>query len=163
MITQDELKQILHYDIETGIFIWKKKIGAKTAVGSVAGTISRGYRKIMLNYKLYSAHRLAWLYIYGEFPKDLIDHINGIKSDNRMCNLRQATQSQNLQNQKKSHKNSLTGEIGVHIHHYAKKKKFVAHIRVNGKQKTLGYFLTKKEASDAYLKAKRELHLFCTI
>ena len=80
MITQSELKNILHYNQDTGVFTWIKN-------SIVAGTVEKkGYIAIKINRKSYKAHRLAWLYIYGNFPKEQIDHLNGIKNDNCINN-----------------------------------------------------------------------------
>jgi len=96
MITQDKLKEILDYNQHTGLFTWKKiKKYSNRSVGDIAGSLSLGYVVIGIDKKIYKAHRLAWLYVYGEFPKEQLDHINGNKEDNRICNLREANQSQN--------------------------------------------------------------------
>ena len=111
MITQEYLKSVLSYDPETGIFTWKyrqgligKKISWNTRYSEKqAGTIDPvGYLGIAIEYKRYYAHRLAWLYMTGELPKKYIDHLNGNKSDNRFLNLREATNSENQQNQKRA-------------------------------------------------------------
>lgn len=146
MITQKELKKILDYNLETGVFVWKEKISDKIIIGKIAGTNSHGYVAIAINKKKYRAHRLAWLYVYGYFPEQ-IDHINQIKNDNKISNLRIATNSQNQANTK-IRKNNKTGYKGVSIH--KKSNKFVAFIRLNGKTKNLGYFNTAIEASNTY-------------
>ena len=98
MLTQAILKEKLHYSIITGEFYWlKPKQGVKT--DNVAGALNlSGHRKIMVNGKLYYAHRLAWFYCTGEFPKHEIDHKNGITDANQWLNLREATRSQNQHN-----------------------------------------------------------------
>lgn len=99
MVTQDELKERLTYDPETGVFTWKK--ARKGNTGRTAGTHDRdGYIVIHLYQRQYRAHRLAWLYVYGEWPRNQIDHINGIRDDNRILNLRDVTPRENSQNQK---------------------------------------------------------------
>lgn len=89
-LTQAELKRKLHYDPDTGIFTWKV-FSPGITIGKVAGAISSGYIRIKVHPSLQYAHRLAWLYVYGYFPEHGTDHINGIKTDNRIANLREAT------------------------------------------------------------------------
>jgi len=99
MLTQAELHQYLNYDPQTGIFTWKVKLSDKINIGQKTGCKNnRGYLLIKINKKLYRAHRLAWLYVYGYFPKFTIDHINRIKTDNRIENLRDVTIQENLKN-----------------------------------------------------------------
>lgn len=100
MITQERLKEILRYDAETGNFHWVNPAGrcGRYPAGSIAGSFDRkGYRTIFINGRPHKAHRLAWLYAYGELP-DQLDHINRVKSDNRLQNLRPANSAQNSGN-----------------------------------------------------------------
>ena len=98
-ITQERLKELLHYDPETGVFTWNVPVARMAKPGGVAGnTNARGYRRISLLNKSYLAHRLAFLYVTGAFPEKVVDHVNGDPSDNRWSNLRPATQAQNLMN-----------------------------------------------------------------
>jgi len=107
MITQQELKELLHYNPETGIFTRKTKVNRNKVIGSIAGTTDfHGYVAIAIDGKKYKAHRLAWLYMYGKFPDNCIDHINNITTDNRIVNLRDATLSQNQCNKKINVNNS---------------------------------------------------------
>lgn len=113
-INRDELVSILNYDANTGIFIWKKPYGTRVPPGSVAGTLdANGYVRIKINGSKYQAHRLAMLYVYGTLPPSDTDHINRIKSDNRISNLRHATRSENKRNTP-ANKNSKSGIKGVH-------------------------------------------------
>lgn len=99
MITQQELKDILHYDPDTGLFTRIKRTANCVKIGDKAGTIdSKGYVQLRVNGKLVLAHRLAFFYMTGEWPKDQIDHINGVRDDNKWANLREATRSQNGMN-----------------------------------------------------------------
>ena len=100
MLTQQQLKEHLSYDYATGVFInLRNKPGRGGGIGSVAGNSNvNGYVYIKVMGKRYMAHRLAWLYHYGEWPVNEIDHINNIKDDNRICNLRDVTHSENQQN-----------------------------------------------------------------
>ena len=98
-LTQDYLKSILHYDPDTGIFRWAKRRATWIPAGTIAGsTCEKGYAIIVINYKIYRAHRLAWLYMTGSHPPEFIDHINLDRKDNRFCNLRLSTRAQNMQN-----------------------------------------------------------------
>lgn len=136
MITQQELKELLNYDQDTGIFTYKKK-RPKCTPGKIAGTYHvNGYTHIQLNRKIYKAHRLAWLYVHGHFPQ-FIDHINCDRGDNRLCNLREATLTQNNQNSKIS-KNNTSGIKGISWNKNA--SKWAATIGVNGKSIYLGIF-----------------------
>lgn len=154
-------RELFHYDQETGIIIWiVSKKGLKA--GSYAGYIdSAGYRIIRIKGRNYKAHRLAWLLAYHFFPSLDIDHINGDRSDNRIENLRQVTNSENQQNQRIARKDNKTGMLGVCFHEHS--KKFNARIKLNGKQISLGYFETAAEAHEKYLHAKRQFHPACTI
>lgn len=154
MITQDKLKGLLNYNPDTGVFTWVNARGNLKA-GSVAGTVDyQGYVRISINERRYRAHRLAWLYVHGETLTVEIDHINGIKSDNRISNLRTATRSQNEANKIKTQKNT-SGYKGVSWH--KNDKKWVAHITINQKLKCLGSFSTREEAHKAYCKAANDI------
>jgi len=170
MLTQEYLKSVLSYDPETGIFTWKyrqgligKKISWNTRYSEKqAGTIDPvGYLGIAIEYKRYYAHRLAWLYMTGELPKKYIDHLNGNKSDNRFLNLREATNSENQQNQKRAKTSNISGFLGVSL--TKEKNKYRSRIVTKGKQIVIGIFDTPEEAHEKYLEAKRKLHLFNTI
>lgn len=110
---------------------------------------------------MYLEHRLAWLYVTGTWPSDQIDHVNGIRDDNRIFNLREATGPENNGNQRQARSDNKTGLLGVYWD--KQHKKFSAKIMFSGKHKYLGYFPTAEEAHAAYIKAKRELHSHCTI
>lgn len=98
-LTQEYLKSILFYDPETGLFVWLKSLSNRAKIGTPAGTLrSNGYLKTNIDGQLYYNHRLAWLYMTGEWPAYNIDHINGIKDNNEWKNLREATHSQNNKN-----------------------------------------------------------------
>lgn len=138
MITQEELKKLLHYDEKTGIFTWAHKRASWLNIGDVAGHLNiTGYITIRANYKSYLAHRLAWLYVYGKFPEKFIDHINNNRSDNRIKNLREATKEENSRNTLKSKKNT-SGAKSVFWKKHA--KKWQVQMKINGIQKHFGYF-----------------------
>lgn len=115
----------------------------------------KGYIAICVKTKTYKAHRLAWLYVYGEMPKNQIDHINGIKDDNRIDNLREATASENMFNRLKF-KNSKSPIKGISFH--IGQQKWTAKIQLNKKRLWLGSYNTFEEAAVAYKNAAIELH-----
>lgn len=158
MLTQERLKELLHYEPGTGIFINITQRGPVKKGVVAIGKNSDGYTTIMLNKKGYLAHRLAWLYTYGEFPKTFLDHINETRDDNRIINLRLATRQENAQNISKPNINNNSGFLGVSWH--KQRKKWIACIHLNGRKKHLGCFNTAEQASEAYLVAKRILHPF---
>ena len=117
LLTLERLKQLVCYNPETGVFTWKiRRKHCAQAVGAQAGSLnSKGYRRITVDGREYKAHRLAWFYVWGEWPT-LLDHINRDRSDNRLCNLRVATPSLNALN-KTPAKLSTSGVRGVHFDH----------------------------------------------
>jgi hypothetical protein len=153
LITQNELRQLLSYDHETGIMRWiVRRKGVK--LGAVAGCHDYdGYRLIKVNQRYYKAHRLAWLYVHGEWPNGIIDHINGNPDDNRITNLREADASRNAFNQG-PRANGSSGYKGVH----RQRNKWRATIQVNGRKTVLGLFDCPEEAAAVYAEAARRLH-----
>jgi len=147
----------LAYDKETGNLTWTKPIGfKKSVIGQIAGSVdSRGYRSVYLKGFNFRAHLLCWILAYGVKPTKEIDHINGIKDDNRLNNLREATRSENCIN-RKLFSNNKSGFKGVHWREHA--QRFTANIYKNKKRISLGYFDTAEKAHDAYLKAAHEIH-----
>jgi len=156
LITQDLLKEHLHYDPETGLFrkiktakvnqefLWKE-------TGSIGG---KGYLYIRFAGFYCLAHRLAWLYVHGSFPNGYIDHINGDKTDNRISNLRDCSNSENLHNTGLSSRNT-SGYKGVSWSRRA--KKYRASIKVNSKYHYLGSFDSAYEAHLAYIEASKKM------
>ena len=154
MISQAQLKEVLEYNPDTGVFIWRKPNGNRVKVGNVAGNKSvNGYIRIKIK-KEYLAHRLAYLYMIGNFPENDIDHINHIKDDNRWVNLRAATSAQNRANTKKRI-NNKAGYKGVCWD--KQKKKWCANITHISKHMHIGYYTTPQEAAEAYNKKAIEL------
>jgi hypothetical protein len=154
MITNNQLKELLDYNPQTGIFTWNLANSNRIKIGDIAGTLNaNGYTYITINKKLYLAHRLAWLYIYDELPKNQIDHINGIKDDNRIENLRDVTHRQNNGN-KKIHINGgrLVGATYNKI-----RKKWQARIKFKQIVKHIGYYNTDIEAHNAYMNYVKQL------
>jgi hypothetical protein len=154
-ITQEKLKNILDYNPETGLFTWKEKIAKKIIVGETAGSLNKhGYVCIKIQKFRYSAHRLAWLYVYGSFPSGEIDHINRIKTDNKISNLRDATPSQNCRNRGLSKRNN-SGYVGISWN--KKSKKWQARIFLNKKSKSLGVYEKIEDAVLAREKAEKNI------
>ena len=154
-LTPERVKDILHYDPLTGVFTWLKAESNRIHIGDTAGSPNwTGYFYTRISGKKYSLHRLAWLYTYGAWPKEEIDHINGRRGDNRICNLREATHAQNCKNLSLS-KSNTSGFRGVSWD--AKRKKWCAIIVVNYRHNRLGYFDTPEAASAAYEAKATEL------
>lgn len=148
----DLLRSVLHYDAETGVFTWKVRTSNRIKIGGVAGAVGEhGYILIRIHGVLYKAHRLAWFYVHGEWPQAEVDHINGRPADNRLCNLREATRKQNMENRGLNANNS-TGYRGVTF--TKRLGKFKATLRHHWKTHNLGHFDTAEEAA-AVVSAKR--------
>lgn len=155
MITQERLKEVLHYDPETGEFTWKIALSPRRKVGDSAGGMDAlGYIAFMVDSKRYKAHRLAFLYMTGEIPGE-VDHINLVKNDNRWCNLRPTTTSKNAFNRNRSIRNT-SGVKGVCWD--KSRSKWMASLKINGKSKTIGYYPDLIGAELAVRKARIELH-----
>lgn len=160
-LTAERLREVLDYDPDTGIFTWKYRpelVGSLNATntlraGKTAGSVTHRYIQIMINKKMHYAHRLAWMYINGDFEDGEIDHINGNKHDNRIENLRLVNRSQNNQNRSVLSKN-LSGFLGVSWH------KATGLWRARGAlgehDRVLGYFSTPEEAASVAQKWREE-------
>lgn len=149
ILTQDELKKLFAYDETTGDFTRIiDSYNYKFRAGTIAGHLKyNGYMYIKINKRVYPSHRLVWLYLYGKFPDNFIDHINGIKSDNRLENLRDANRSDNGKN-RGLQSNNTSGCSGVIW--YPNKNKWHSSITINCVRKSLGYFKEKSDAIKAY-------------
>jgi hypothetical protein len=155
MITQNKLRKILNYNLDTGVFTWRERIANCVRVGTVAGSShGKGYWRLCLFGKNYLAHRLAWLYVYGYMPK-FIDHINGLKNDNRLQNLRACSHSENLRNRGRQ-SNNKSGYKGVSWNN--SKRKWIAQIMVDKKLVHIGYFQNSIQAANAYILAAIKHH-----
>ena len=136
-LTQERLNSLYNYDPDTGLLV-SKKFKSRREHWAKPGN----YITVSIDNKSFLAHRLIWMMVYGHWP-DEIDHINGNKQDNSLCNLRNVTALENRRN-KCIQKNSTSGVMGVywHAHH----EKWLALIRVNYKLLHLGYFSNKEDA-----------------
>lgn len=162
-LASHELKRLLHYDPETGVFTRRVTTAPhRGRAGDVAGmTNDQGYRVIAVHSKQYRAHRLAWLYMTGEWPTGEVDHKNGVRDDNRWDNLRDVPTTINAQNKRRAMSNNKTGLLGASWSE--REQKFVARIKVGHKYRSLGQHDTAEAAHAVYVEAKRRLHEGCTI
>lgn len=166
-LTAERLREVLLYDPHTGLFTWRGRRGlganAANTEGAPAGSIgTKGYVAITVDgHPGYKAHRLAWLYMTGEWPTEQIDHRDTVRHNNAWDNLRLATLAQNAQNQQRPSKNNKSGYLGVTWD--AKQCKWAATIYVNGRNKRLGRHKTAEAAHSAYMAAKMIYHPFVGI
>ena len=156
-VTTEDLRRLLHYDPATGHFTWKVSPGPHTPSGARASNRTRYYISIKIGHRRYLAHRLAWLYVHGRWPVKYLDHIDGNGRNNRLSNLRECSHKENHQNVK-THKDNKSGLLGVTWDKQT--GRWRSRIMVDGVQVNLGRFDDPKEAHQAYLNAKRELHTF---
>lgn len=146
-LTREQASKHVSYCPETGLIRWKHQRKGGRAAGEIAGGITPWeYWSVMIEYRPYRAHRLAWLLYYGKWPDGVIDHINGDRLDNRIANLRDVDQAQNNANRKPRREN---GSKGVSLIC----GKWVARITVRGKLTQLGRFESEQEAAAAYERA----------
>ena len=152
-VTRKYLMSMLYYNPNMGIFNRLVTKGGRLP-GTIAGYLSPdGYVRIKIKEKTYLAHRLAWLYMEGYWPENMIDHINRIRDDNRRCNLREVSRSCNLRNCDvgKNNKSGITGVYWEPI-----RRKWRAQVGINGKKLLLGQFNNKIDAVKARYLAEVE-------
>lgn len=160
-LTLERARQKINYDETTGILTWRINVGTIKA-GTVAGNyMGRGYRQVCIDQRAYLVHRLAWFMFHGVWPDGDIDHINGIRDDNRIENLRDVSRSVNMQNQVRPHRENTSGYLGVCFNKNL--NKWDARIRFAGVSRYIGSFETAEQAHEAYLFEKRRNHEGCTI
>ena len=156
MITVEQLKDRYIYNPDTGLFTRICKTGGKHTGKTLSKNKSKydcghiQYKQITINGKVYQAHRLAWLYMTGKWPENFVDHINRDSSDNRWNNLREATYTENNRNRSIG-KDNTSGYKGVSFHKGT--NKYRAEIKINGKNKHLGYYDDPYIAHTAYMNA----------
>ena len=159
-LTRQRLMQVLRYDRETGVFTWLESRGGVRR-GSTAGTPqNRGYVAIVIDGEKFLAHRLAYFYENGEWPVRQIDHFDVNKKNNRIANLRQATNQVNSQNAVKARPNNKSGLLGVATR---PRGRYQARIKIDGVSLHLGMFDHAQDAHECYVAAKRRLHEGCTL
>ncbi len=152
-LTAERLRELFNYFPDTGLFIRRIR-RSHEAAGKIAGGFDHGYIKIAVDGAPYFAHRMAWLYMTGSWPIKHIDHIDGNRSNNRWNNLRDVSQSENLENRKGPTIQNKVGLLGV----TRRGNRYVATLRIDGVQTYLGTYPTPETAHVAYLTAKREHH-----
>lgn len=161
-LTAQRLRELLSYDSATGEFA-RLKPGHGSRVGTVQqNKTAFGYIRIRIDNRQYLAHRLAWLHFYGEWPKQIIDHIDGDKANNRIGNLRDVSNAINMQNMKKAKRSNKTSSL-LGVSWDRNRLKWKAALVVDRETIALGRFDTEEEAHEAYLSGKRRLHAGCTI
>jgi len=157
-ISHEYLLSVLSYDKDTGYLFWKNPPFKRRLNGTKAGSVRHDGRiAITLKGHPYAAHRVIWFLVYGKWPDGFLDHINGDPSDNRLCNLREATNSENQQNIT-SKGRGRSGVLGAQWN--SQLGKWQSSIKLNGKNIYLGAFASKEEARNAYLSAKAKIHIF---
>ena len=151
-LTRARLGELLTLDLETFKFTWNIQRQCVRA-GAVAGSLaqSSGYRSVLIDGRKYSEHRLIWLYIYGKWPDGTLDHLDGVRTNNRIDNLRDVPQFENMQNQPRPRRGNKLGYPGVRPHGNG----YQADIKVWGVRKTLGTFKTPDLAYQACVAEKQ--------
>lgn len=158
-LTAARLRELYSYDRETGLFTPVHDLPGRRKIGTAN---KRGYLRINIDNRPQYAHRLAWLYMHGSWPKGVIDHINGNPSDNRACNLRDVTLAENSQNERMARPNNKSaGLLGVTK--CKNSDRYFSRVTLSGKSIYVGCFRTAREAHEAYLAVKREVHPACTL
>lgn len=152
------VRELFDYDPETGWLIRKVRKGMGM-VGTRAGSIrAQGYRCLSIGNRNYVEHRIIWLHVYGEWPSQEIDHIDGDKQNNRISNLRDVSPTINQQNRRRAQIGSKSGLMGVKRVRSNDDRYWVARIRARGKRIDLGQFKSPEAAYARYVEAKRQLH-----
>lgn len=150
-VTCERLRKIIDYDPTTGVFRWHVSARGHRRAGAHAGCLDhKGYRRIGIDWRIYKAHRLAWLIMHGHWPDNEIDHIDGNRDNNAIVNLRLATSQQNAANRQIT-RNNTSGFKGVVWH--KGRRKWRAQIKLGGRYRHLGLYDTPELAAAAYAAA----------
>lgn len=165
-LSMAEVLEQVSYNPESGVFTWiggRRQKGAhrRTAGAPASRKAASGYLAVTISGVPVLCHRLAWFITYGAWPTEDVDHANGNRQDNRIANLRHGDRSFNMQNLKRSHRDSASQILGAHFDR--RRGRWMSSICKQRRTKFLGYFDTAEEAGAAYLAAKRRLHEGCTI
>ncbi len=163
-LTAARLRELLHYDPETGIFTRKVRTAQRHQVGDRADFVVKsggvkGYHRVTVDSARYLAHRLAWFYVHGEWPLNHIDHLDSDRGNNRIKNLRDATEQLNRENLRRPRRDNSSGYLGVYFH----QKRWYARVQLHGKLVHQSGHDTPEEAYSAYVAAKRKHHEGCTL
>jgi hypothetical protein len=154
LLRAEEVRSLLCYDADSGLFVWRVGRGNVLAGTAAGGIRFDGYLSIAIRRRHYMAHRLAWLYVHGHWPSGEIDHLNGVRSDNRLSNLRDVSRTTNSENFRGPKSNNKCGFLGVSLH--KKTGRWHAKIIVNGRLLSLRYHDTPEAAHAVYLAASAE-------
>lgn len=160
-LTADYVRNLFDYDPESGVFRHRTTRSSRALAGAVAGCLDDRYVRIGIDGRIYSAHRLAFLWVTGQWPVYAVDHVDGDGSNNRWSNLRDVSPRVNAQNKRAAMSNNKTGFLGVFKR--GDKPNYKAQIKADGKLIYLGTFATAEDAHAAYLAAKRKLHVGNTL
>lgn len=159
-LTADLARELFSYEPDTGIMRWRKPGGSKRK-SLVAGTRTHGYLSVRVSGRQYQVHRVAWLYVKGAWPNNQIDHINGIRDDNRIINLRDVPIRVNNENLRRARADNGCGVFGATW--LERLQSYAVMIQVHGKKHHVGLFKDAESARQAYISAKRKLHTGCTL
>lgn len=164
ILTAERLRELLHYDPETGHFIRKVRTAQRNQVGSRADFLVKtgnqaGYYRVAFGRRRVLAHRLAWLYVYGVWPTHEIDHKDTDRGNNRIDNLRDVPGRVNIENMRRPRSDNTSGYLGVYFH----QNRWYARVQSKGRQVYQSGHDTPDEASRAYIAAKRKHHEGCTL
>lgn len=161
ILTIARLRELLHYDRETGAFHWAVNHGRYLAGERAERKAAKGYRGVTIDGKPYLCHRLAWLVVHGEWPTGDVDHRDGVRANNSAANLRHGSRSFNMQNLRRAHIDTQSKLLGAYLD--KRRGHWISRICKNGKSIDLGRFPSAQAAHEAYIAAKRQLHEGCTI
>lgn len=164
--TSARVRELLDYDPQTGAFTRKVRTAQRHQTGSradflITTGIKVGYRRVSIDSQRFLAHRVAWLYVHGDWPAHQIDHLNCDRGDNRIANLRDVPHAVNMQNRRTPRTDNVNDCLGVVF--MRSNGKWRARIQLAGKGRHIGVYETKEAAHAAYVNAKRQLHPGCTL